>query len=137
MSKAGTSAKHTDIGLLVLRIGLGAMMMTHGVPKIMGGQKLWAKLGTATEHVGVEFAPLVFGFCAALAESLGALLVALGLWTRIAATSVVVTMAVATASHLGKGQSLGKASHAIEVGIAFLAIAIIGAGRYSIDARRR
>jgi putative oxidoreductase len=45
-------------------------------------------------------------------------------------------MAIAAANHLDKGDSLGTASHAIEVGIAFLAIAIMGAGRFSIDARR-
>lgn len=43
-------------------------------------------------------------------------------------------MAVAAAMHLGKGDGLGVASHAIEDGIAFLALVLAGGGRYSLDA---
>ena len=136
MSQAGANSKHVDIGLLFLRIGLGGMMITHGLPKLLGGAKLWGKLGRAMGSVGIDFAPEFWGFCAALSESLCAFFVILGLWTRYTATAVAFTMAIAAANHLDKGDSLGTASHAIEVGIAFLAIAIMGAGRFSIDARR-
>jgi len=137
MAASGTSEKTTNLGLLFLRIGLGAMMMTHGIPKLVGGPAKWGKLGKAMQSVGIDFAPEFWGLCAALAESLGAFFVILGLWTRYAAVSVVLTMVVAAAMHYDKGDGLGGMSHAIELGIAFLAIAIIGAGRFSIDARRR
>jgi putative oxidoreductase len=137
MSMAGSNDKRTDIGLLILRVGLGAMMMTHGVPKLMGGQKLWGKLGRAVGSVGIDFAPEFWGLCASMAESLGAFFVILGLWTRYAAAMVVITMFVAAMNHYSQGDTLGTMSHSIELGIAFLAIAIIGAGRFSIDARRQ
>ncbi len=132
-----TSDRTTNIGLLVMRIGLGAMMMTHGIPKLLGGPTKWGKLGKAMGAVGIDSAPEFWGLCAALAESLGAFFVILGLWTRYSAASVVITMMVAIAMHYDKGDSLGSMSHAIEVGVSFLAIAIIGAGRFSIDARRQ
>jgi putative oxidoreductase len=42
-------------------------------------------------------------------------------------------MIVAALSHFGRGEGLGGASHAIEVGIVFLSFILIGAGKYSLD----
>lgn len=60
---------------------------------------------------------------------------ALGLFTRPAAFFLISTMFVATAMHLGKGEGLSGASHAIELGIAFLGVLIAGGGRWSLDAK--
>jgi putative oxidoreductase len=42
-------------------------------------------------------------------------------------------MIVATSMHLSSGQGLGVASHAIEDGIVFLSLILIGPGKYSLD----
>ena len=38
-------SRHRDLGLLILRVGIGAMFMFHGWPKISGGPAFWAQVG--------------------------------------------------------------------------------------------
>ncbi len=122
-----------DLGLLVLRVGLGAMFITHGLPKLLAGPALWAQLGSATGNFGIHFLPVFWGFMAAASEGIGGLLLLLGLLSRPAALSLFLTMVVAASFHLGKGDGLGIASHAVEAGIVFLSLILIGPGRYSLD----
>ena len=131
-----TSADLRDPGLLVLRAGLGAMMMYHGLPKLAGGPAKWAKLGAAMQSLGVDFAPQFWGLSAALAETFGGALLIVGLLTRPAALFLLTTMIVAGWNHYRK-DGFSDATHAIEDGIAFLGIALLGAGRYSLDAMWR
>ena len=42
-------------------------------------------------------------------------------------------MLMATLFHLGRGDGLKGAAHAIEVGIVFLSLILIGPGKYSLD----
>lgn len=126
-----------DMGLLVLRVGLGLMMMFHGWPKMVGGADKWRKLGGAMSSLGVDFAPEFWGFMAAFAELIGGAALVLGLATRPFALMLAFTMFVAARMHLEAGDGLGGASHAIEDGIAFLGILLLGPGRYSLDQRLR
>lgn len=126
-----------DIGLLVMRVGLGAMfVVVHGWPKVAGGAERWEKLGGAMGAFGIDFAPVFWGACASFAEFLGGLLLVVGLFTRQAAAVMLTTMIVAAAMHLDKGDGLKGASHAIEVGFALIGLIGVGAGKYSLDARR-
>ena len=129
--------RYRDVGLLVLRAGLGAMMIGHGVPKLMAGPDSWAKRGGAMSHLGVDFAPTAWGLAAALSETAGGALLVLGLATRPAAASRAVTMFVAGWMHYSGGHGFGGWSHAAEDGSAMLALVILGGGRYSLDARLR
>lgn len=123
-----------DTGLLIIRLVLGATMLAfHGLPKLMGGVETWTKIGNSMSNLGINFMPTVFGFSAGLVESLGSVLLILGLWTRPAAIFLSLTMVVATANHLAKGDGLSGASHAIEFLAVFVAFAIMGPGRLSVD----
>lgn len=128
-------AKHRDFGLLILRAGIGIMFMTHGIPKLARGVEGWERLGRSMELVGIHFAPTLWGFAAAIAETLGGLCLALGLWTRAVCLPLAFTMVMATVNHLAKGDGFGKASHAIEACIVFIGLFLIGPGRYSLDKR--
>lgn len=125
--------KYRNTGLLILRIGLGVMMMVHGLPKIMGGPAGWEGLGGSMKVVGINFLPTVWGFLAAVSEGLGGFLLILGLFFRPVNMMLVFTMIIAALVHFGKGDGLSGASHAIELGIVFLALIFIGPGKYSID----
>jgi putative oxidoreductase len=126
-----------DVGLLVLRVGLGAMMVGHGWPKVTGGPATWAKLGGSMRALGVDAAPAFWGACAAFAEAGGGVLLVLGLATRPAAAALAFTMLVAATDHVRDGDGFVKSSHAIEDGIAFVALVLLGGGRYALDARLR
>lgn len=121
-----------DIGLLILRLGVGAMFMVHGVPKIIAGPELWTKLGGAMGYFGIHFWPTFWGFMAALSESGGGLLMVLGLFFRPAMALMFITMTVAATHHLASGDGIQKASHAIEAGTLFLGLIFIGPGKYTL-----
>lgn len=118
-----------DLGLLVLRLGAGGMMLVHG----------WGKLQKVL-HGDFKFAdPIGIGatgtlLLAVFAEFVCAGLVALGYKTRLAALPVVATMAVA-AGIVHRGDSWGDKELAALFGVAFLAIAALGGGRFALEAR--
>ncbi|TPV95623.1 MAG: DoxX family protein [Myxococcales bacterium FL481] len=126
-----------DIGLLWLRVGLGAMYVVHGWPKLEGGGETWAQLGQAMRHIGVRVYPELWGFAAAMAEFGGGILLALGVMFRPAAGALAATMIVAATMHLRSGDGLAGAAHAIEAGIVFVALICLGPGRFVVGRRRR
>ncbi|MEM7153537.1 MAG: DoxX family protein [Myxococcota bacterium] len=127
--------KWRDHGLLVIRLGMGTMFVLHGWPKMAGGAKAWTKLGHAMRHLGIDFAPTMWGFAAATSELAGGVLLALGLLFRPACTMLIATMAVAATMHLGKGDGIMGASHAIEAGVVFLGLLLTGPGRFALQSR--
>ena len=128
-----TLGKYRNTGLLILRVGLGAMMMVHGLPKIMGGPDKWAALGGSMKVIGIDFLPTFWGLMAALAEGMGGFLLVLGLFFRPVNMLLAFTMLIAALVHFGKGEGVMGASHAIEVGIVFFSLIFIGPGKYSVD----
>lgn len=125
--------KYRDLGLLLLRIGIGAMFVAvHGWPKIAGGAEKWKQLGGAMKNLGINFAPEMWGFLAAAAEFGGGILLILGFLFRPACGALAFTMAVAAFMQYKIGALFG-AAHPIELGIVFLALILIGPGRFSID----
>lgn len=125
--------RFTDFGLLVMRAGLGFMMILHGYPKLFSGPEKWGKLGGAMSNLGITYAPEFWGFMAAFAETIGGALLLLGFFTRPAALLLFFTMVVASMKHLYAGETVMDASHSIELSFVFFALFIIGPGRYSID----
>ncbi len=121
-----------DIGLLFLRIGIGAMFLWHGHSKLFGGQEMWAGVGQAMGHFGITSGAAFWGFMAAFAEFFGGIFLILGIFTRIASALMAFTMMIAATMHLKQGDGLSVASHAIEVMIVFISILIMGAGRFSL-----
>jgi len=110
------------------------MMVLHGWPKLIGGPDLWAQLGTAMKHVGVTAVPPLWGFAAALAETLGGTLLVFGFFFRLAAIVLLATMIVATVKlfSISGGEFLDWAWPA-EMAILFAALILIGPGKFSID----
>lgn len=123
------------IGLLVLRIGIGISFFFHGLPKLTGGVETWTGVGSTMGILGINFAPAFWGFMAAVAETVGGVLFALGLFFRPAALLLVFTMIMAMVMHLSMGDPFMKYSHAMEALILFVAMTIAGPGRYSLDAK--
>jgi len=126
-------ASQIDEGLLVVRVLIGITFIIHGYPKLTGGLEAWNFLGSTMENLGIDFIPAFWGFLCAIAEFFGGVLLALGLFTRISAVFLFLTMMVATIFHIAKGDSFDVSSHAIELGVVFLGFMLMGAGKYSLD----
>ncbi|MDM1049018.1 DoxX family protein [Sphingobacterium hotanense] len=124
----------TDIGLLIIRVVIGTTMIAfHGIPKLMGGVEGWTKIGQSMQTIGINFLPTMWGFSAGFTETVGSFLLILGLWTRPASWLLAFTMLIAVVVHLSKGDGLSGASHAIEFLSVYVAFAIMGPGRLSVD----
>ena len=118
-----------SIGLLVLRLGAGAMMaIAHGVPKLL---KL---LGDAP----IRFAdPFGLGMTTSLAlavfgELVCGVLLALGLGTRAAALPFAFTMLVAI-FHAHAADPWSDKEHAFLFLVPAITLALTGAGKLSLD----
>ena len=123
---AGTDA---NAGLVILRVFIGAALLTHGWGKMFGGLDGFTQ-GVAS--MGIPL-PQVSAFLAAFAESFGAILLALGLLTRPAAFLIVVNMAVAVGVAHG-GQPFASQEMAWLYLVPALFFLLKGAGRWSVDA---
>ncbi|MBF0252328.1 MAG: DoxX family protein [Candidatus Omnitrophica bacterium] len=117
-----------NIGLLIIRVGLGIMFIIHGYPKITAGPEVWAKLGGAMGVLGIKIFPVFWGFMAAASEFMGGILLIAGVAFIPACAFMGFTMLVAASMHLAVGDGLGKTSHAIELMIVFIGLMLIGPG---------
>ncbi len=133
------TGKAGDFVLLLLRAGVGGMLcLYHGWGKLVGASGYvfrgseWSMVG----FVGGLGFPLAefFAVCAALAESVFALLLAIGLRTREAAAIVTFNMAVAVYHH---ARSDGKIESAMLYLLPALLFVFMPAGRISLDALLR
>jgi putative oxidoreductase len=129
----GNLGNYKNFGLLIIRIGLGIMFIFHGLPKLMGGEKEWRELGSATRYVGIHFLPVLWGLLCAVVETFGGFLLIPGLAFRPVCLLLLINLLVATASQLGQGGGVMDASHAIEDAIMFAGLLFVGPGRYSVD----
>jgi len=133
------TSKTRDIGLLIIRTGLGVgFIYYHGWGKLMGGMERWEGLGGSMERFGISFWPTFWGFMASFAESIGALFILLGIFTVPMSLLLAITMLVAWTGHIASGQ--GSPAHAFKNMLVALGLVFMGAGRYSLDAliaRRR
>lgn len=126
-------SKSNDLALLILRLAFGGIMAySHGYPKLMqllGGGEIqfmnFLGLGTPTSLALAVFAEFV---CA--------LLIVLGAFTRLAAIPVMITMLVAV-TMVHWNDPFGDKEFALLYFFAFAAIALAGAGWYSVDAQWR
>lgn len=132
-----------ELAPLILRLTLGLVILPHGLQKTLGLFGGYGFGGTMGFFTGTLHIPAFFAFLAILAESAGALALILGLYTRMAAFGIGVTIAVAALmAHVGNGFFMnwsGKQAgegieyHLLVVGLA-LALMITGGGRASADA---
>jgi putative oxidoreductase len=120
-----------DLGLLILRIGLGLIFVAHGYPKIVGGIEKWQMIGTAMSNLGITFMPAFWGFAAACSEFFGGICFMLGLGMRIAIFFLSCVMMVAFVFHMNNGDPFTVYSHPLSLLIVFISLFFMGAGNYS------
>lgn len=129
-----TSGKSINInlGLLILRIGIGTSFIIHGAPKILGGPDQWGRIGGAMGNIGIDFAPSFWGFMAGFVEFVGGLCLILGIFWVPACILLFCTMMIAMVRHIADGDSFAQISHPLEAGILFLSLIFIGAGKHRL-----
>lgn len=120
--------KHVDLGLLIFRIGISALMLTHGTPKLIrafSGEEI-----RFADPLGMGEV-ITFTF-AVFAEFICSVLIILGLGTRLAAIPLIVTMAVVVfIVHISDG--FGSQELPLLFLLGFLLLFFTGGGKYSLD----
>lgn len=122
-----------NIGLLILRFGIGIMFILHGYPMMFGGPEVWAETGTAVQYLGLDFAPMFFGFMAGVVAFFGGIFLMLGLFFTPSVLFLMIMMIVATIQNLATAEEFLQYSHSIEMTILFFSLLFIGPGRYNLD----
>ena len=120
--------KNIDLGLLVLRVGASALMLTHGFPKLM--RLIEGDTALVGDPIGVG--TFISSVLVILGEVIAPVLILIGLKSRWAAVIGAATMGVAAFIAHG-GDPIAKKEKALLYLIVFLAIALMGAGRFSVD----
>lgn len=117
-----------NISLLILRLGIGALMLTHGWPKLLrlfeGGEISFP------DPLGIG--SLMSLIMASLTEVAGSVLVMLGLATRLAAASLAFTMFVA-AFVVHADDPFQRKEPGLMYLLVYIVLIITGSGRYSVD----
>lgn len=117
-----------DIGLLILRLGLGGMIFFgHGWGKLMSFS---ASSAMFPDPLGIG--PSISMALATFAEAFCGVAIMLGMFTRFTAIPPLVTMAVA-AFIVHSGDPFSTKEKALLYGLGFLALSLLGAGRFSLD----
>ena len=121
-----------SVGLLLLRLVMGAAFVFHG----------WSKIQNPMEWMGEEAAvPAILQALAALAEFGGGMALIVGLLTRLASLGIMTNMIVALGMvHLPRGDPFVSMTRgpSYELATVYLACAVVflilGPGRFSLDA---
>jgi|SRR5690606_34244559 len=117
-----------DLGLLIFRIAIAGLMLTHGTPKLLrffgGGEISFA------DPLGVG-ETLTFTL-AVFAEFICSVLIIVGLGTRLAVIPLIITMAVvALVVHADDG--FGRQELPLLYLAGFVLLFFTGSGKYSLD----
>ncbi len=128
------------LGLLIIRLVVGLSFAAHGTQKLFGWFGGYGPKGTGGFFESIGIKPgVAMAVLAGLAEVIGGLLFAAGLWTEIGAALIVITMLVAIFKvHFKNG--FWSTSNGYELNLLLIAVAVgvalIGAGDYSFDAMK-
>ena len=123
---------------LPLRLIAGIIFSAHGAQKLFAWFGGYGLDGTGQWMESIGIAPgFLMALLAGSAEFFGGILLILGLFTRLAAFSLAVTMLVAIFTvHIGNG--LFMSNNGYEFGLTLLAMSVAlifqGGGKFSIDA---
>src|SRR2546423_11443202 len=121
-----------DVGLLLLRVGVGLTFAAHGAQKAFGwwggpGAQAWQG---AVQRMGFQ-PPQLFAWLAIAVELVGGILLALGFLTPFAAAALVAqSMVIIAQAHLTNGffNTQGGVEVPLALGLVALALTLLTAG---------
>jgi putative oxidoreductase len=122
-----------DLGKLVVRLGVGGLLLLHGVHKLLNG------IAGIKAMVAAHHLPDLLAYGVYLGEILGPVLVILGLFSRLGGLLIAANMAVAIAlAGMASIAALNPSGgYALELEMFYLlgglCVALLGAGKLSLN----
>jgi putative oxidoreductase len=136
-TRTAVSAWANEFGLLVIRSMVGIVFVFHGAQKLFGWFGGGGLSGTSAfmEQIGIPL-PAVSAFMAGGTEFFGGLALILGLWTRLVAWPLIITMIVAVVKvHGGAfGAQQGGMEYPLTLAMVLLGLSLTGGGQISVTA---
>ncbi len=131
------TSKRKDVGLLLVRLGVGSAVAAHGAQKLFGWFGGYGPGGTGQfmDSLGFPGEARRNAILAGAAEFGGGALLALGLATGSAGAAVTGNMIVASSTHAPNGFFNTSGGYELPATFALVgtALAISGPGRFSLD----
>jgi putative oxidoreductase len=121
------SAGSVNAGMLVLRLGLGILMISHGYQKITHFSSTAQHMPNLLGLGGTINASLII-----FAEFFCSLFLILGLFTRLACIPLIIAMSVALFK-VNNADFFGQGHLAAVFLVGFITLLFIGPGRISVD----
>ncbi|GAC1332724.1 MAG: DoxX family protein [Candidatus Dormibacteria bacterium] len=125
-----------NVGILLIRVTAGLVVSAHGAQKLLGWFGGPGIDGFSGWLGSLSFRPARFwAYAAALVETAGGVLVALGLLTPLAAFAVMAAMIIAVSVHLPRGffAQGGGFEYPAVLAAVMGSLALTGAGVFSLD----
>jgi uncharacterized membrane protein YphA (DoxX/SURF4 family) len=130
----GSQERKTNFGLLIMRLGLAAALLTHSLPKLFAGSHAWQGLGTMLGFINVGVSASILGMTILLIEALGAVSLLFGYCFRITCIVLCILFGLYFYNYFSIGyQTLMLWSSGIAA--VFLGLFFIGPGRYAFAFR--
>ena len=118
-----------DVAVFLLRVGVAALVMTHGIPKLM--RVIEGNFGFG-DPIGLG--PTTSLLLVTFAEAICTSLVLVGLWTRLAVIPLIINFIVVVfVAHAD--DPFGDKEKGVFFLISFVILFLTGAGKYSVDQR--
>ncbi|HEY9364831.1 MAG TPA: DoxX family protein [Chitinophagaceae bacterium] len=120
-------SKNIDVALLISRLGIAGLMLTHGIPKL---QRLNESPVKFMDFLGMG--ETVSLGLVIVAEVVCSIFILLGLGTRLAVIPIMITMLVAV-FHVHGADPFAKQEMGLHFLLVYVFLLIMGSGKYSMD----
>ena len=115
------------------RIGLGGYFASWGLEKLMAGEQAWLGWGQQMSNIGINVAPVAWGFAAMASELLGGLALMGGFKTRVASFFLTIVMVIVLTRHGVNHEGWEKIAKPVVFLSLLLIFFVVGGGKYSLD----
>ncbi|MEX0331399.1 MAG: DoxX family protein [Puniceicoccaceae bacterium] len=130
--------RHPDLGLVIIRLGVGIVLAIAGYNKFMGGETTLHAVGANIKYLGMDvgtnnLSTMFFGVLAAGVELAGGLFLIVGILFRTSAFFLLMTMLVATLMMIDtSGGDLTKYGYPMVIGLVLLGLLFTGPGKFAL-----
>jgi len=127
----GTQDRKSDLGLLIMRLGLAAVLLIHSLPKLIRGAQAWEGVGKTINFIDLGAPASFIGLIFLLLVTLGAISLLVGYFFRIASLVLFLIFGLYFFNYFSVGyQTLMLWSAGLAA--VFLGLIFVGPGRYAI-----